>query len=142
MKYFLLLLTFSFTQLSAADFKTPAEAVQKLNSFKAADFKDDADKEKAGSPTKENELYDDLDSAVQFIEAHKPDDVFLQALAQATSLALKQDPSWYAGEVVTPVWKKYKKAFEKALKSLSKKDAADVMESIQNSEREKKAGNG
>lgn len=142
MKYFLLLLTFSFALPSFAEFKNPDEAVQKLKSYRSSDFADDAEKEKREETTKETELYDDLFDAVKFTETHAPDDEFLKALVGAASLALKEDPSWYAGEVVAPVYKKNKKAFDKALKSLPPQDAADIKEAIQNSEREKKSGNG
>ncbi len=67
---------------------------------------------------------------------------FMKALARAAVLTFDSDPSEAAGELLLPLQKKNKKALEEAIRSLPKKDADSLRESLKNAAREATQGNG
>lgn len=135
----LLIHFFALTAQAQTEFKTAQDAVKKLKTHDAEKLKSAVgeDRDKI-----EDDLIDDLEGAVEFAKKNKVDAEFLKVVVAAASLSLKNDPSIYAAEVVAPLYRKDKKAFQEALKSLSKKDSGDLEEAIQDKEKEDKLGNG
>lgn len=142
MKTLSILLLIQFTVFSVwaqTEFKTSQEVIKKLKTYDAEKIKSAVgeDRDKI-----EDNLIDDLDGAVHFANKNKVDGEFMKAVVSAASLSLKHDPSIYAAEIVGPLYKKEKKAFKEALKSLNKKDSAELEEAILDKAKEEKEGNG
>ena len=140
MKNLILILSFfSLTAFAQSEFKTADQAILKLKSYTPEKIKNAVGEEK---DKVEDDLVDDVESAVTFAMKNKVNTDYMKTLVQAASLSLSNDPSIYAAELLVPLYKKDKKSFQEALKSLSKKEAASLEEAVKDKEREEKHGNG
>ncbi|KHD89490.1 MAG: hypothetical protein OM95_03815 [Bdellovibrio sp. ArHS] len=141
MRPLLALFVVSFIALSVSA-TTLQDSVQKLQNFSAKDFEGAKDDEAVAAKTQEM-----LKTVEQTVEAalngkEKISNDALKELARVSALTFAHDPSEAASEILLPLYKKEKKAFEKALRSLPKQDAKDLKESLRNAAREEDEGNG
>ena len=148
----ILLLT---STLAQADFKSAAEGIEKLQKYDAAYFaetKDQvAEKELDGKTTNEEDdgnevdkldaVYTDMQSALTLLQK-KSDSSLLHETLRVAALTLDNDPSWFAGDLLLPLYKKNKKQLLEAIKKLPADDAKNLEEAVTNASREKKKGNG
>lgn len=85
-------------------------------------------------------LEDTVEIALKEKKALPPE--LVQQLVRVAGLTFTADPSMAAAEILEPLYQKNKKAFEKALKNLPKKDRLELEDSLNNSTRENDEGNG
>ncbi len=154
----ILILTTLLSLSALAEFKETKDALAKMQSYGPTYFADARDEAilkeisanavgPAASPSTTDDkidvVYEDLEDAVKLLVTQKKtDDVLLDEVLRVASLSLDNDPTWFAGEVILPLYKKDKAAFTEALKKLSTKNARNLEEAVKNSASEETKGNG
>jgi hypothetical protein len=154
-KPLLLIAAFFFAaSVGRAEFKNAAQGVEVLKKYDAAYFAESKDQvaereldgkddgvDAENEVDKLDEVYTDLQSAVTLLQK-KSDGALLSEAVRVAAVTLDNDPSWFAGDLLLPLYKKDKKALLEAIKKLPADDAKNLEEAVTNSAREKKKGNG
>ncbi|AHI05244.1 hypothetical protein BDW_03680 [Bdellovibrio bacteriovorus W] len=93
---------------------------------------------------KTQDMLQTIQDAVDYLMTGKEsmDLAFAKELVRVSALTFKTDPSEAATEMLMPLYKKNKALLDQALRSLPKKDAKDLLESLKSTEREERSGNG
>ncbi len=120
------------------------ESVTQLEKFNLADLKVSETRTEKDVDTKVQEILKVLETAVDnaLNEKAAPSPELILQIVRVSVITFTADPSMAAAEIIQPLYQKNKKAFEKALKSLSKKDRKELEESLKNSAKENDEGNG
>lgn len=118
----------------AVNYKTQADAVADLHRYSAADAK------------KGEEHIADMivkvDAAVQFAVSHKAPSPLLAEIVRVSAIAIKNDPTNAVADVLVPLYKKYPKDLQEAVKALPKSEGDLLLKAIKDSAREQDSGNG
>lgn len=140
------ILAFSFSLEAMAVSKD--NALKKLKTYSDADVKADKSARRTKDHSKKN-LH--LDAMISSIEegvdlmskvTDSADAEFTKELCRVALLTFELDPAEYAAELLLPLYKKDKAAFEKGARLLPKSQADDILESMKNVAREDAEGNG
>ncbi len=152
--FLLFVLMLLLVNISNATSTGAAEIAVKLKSYKATFFADareenikdndnsDSDEMKAYLD-KTDMMFDDIDSTVSFLLKQKKwDQEVMRELIRISMMALENDPSQFAAELLAPLYQKDSKEFQEYMKDLSTEQQKKMLSSIKNFARVKKSGNG
>lgn len=123
---------------------TLSESLTKLQKYSAADLETTETRTEKDVSAKALEILELIEQSVKMAmeEKQEASPELLQQLARVSVLTFQADPSEAASELLLPLYQKQKKAFDKALKSLPKKERTELEKSLKNSAREESEGNG
>lgn len=149
----ILILTTLLSLSALAEFKSTNDAIEKMRSYSPtyfAEIRDEAtqaeDNEEAQDVVTEDKMdtfFIDLEGAIKLLTTQKKiDPVLYEEVLRVASLSLDNDPTWFAGDLVLPLYKKDKEFFTENLKKLSEKSARNLEEAVKNSALEDAEGNG
>ena len=139
--FFVIAIQFLYSPAQSA---TLSEVLIRLKQYSAKDV--EVTKKQ---PTKEvnkkvQEMLSDLEVSVELSlkEKNPPTEQMLKELVRVSVLTFKFDHSQAATELILPLYNKNQKAFEKAIRTLPKKEQEMLRESLKNTSRELSEGNG
>ncbi|WP_374029853.1 hypothetical protein [Bdellovibrio bacteriovorus] len=136
-------LVFVFSSV-AAQAATLEELQKKLQAYSAEDLKAPKAKDDEAVSEKTTEMLKTIEDTVDLATKGKEKvsaDV-LQQLARVAVLTFEADPSLAAAELLLPLYKKEKKAFDKAMRTLPSKDNKSLKDALKDADREDEEGNG
>jgi hypothetical protein len=132
-----------FMTCSASGY-TLSDAVNSLKKFDANQIVVNKTRTQKQVGEKVQEMLSKINDGVELIKVEKtnvPPELFHEIIRVA-AITMTVDPSEAAIEIILPIYQKDKKAFEKALEQLPKKDRESFKNSIKNAARESSEGNG
>lgn len=138
------LIIFSLFLSFSAHAVTLQESLKQLQQYTAKDFEKTKTQTDKDVSAKVQEMLNAIEQSTELaLKEQKPLKAeLLKELARVSVLTFQEDPSEAATELILPLYKKEKKAFEKAIKSLPESDRKELEESLKNTAREETQGNG
>ncbi len=148
------MISFFLTLLLAFGFSLSAQAIskedslKKLKVFSDVDVKADKTARRAKDHAKKNQRMEAMLAAIEegvdlLSKVTDPtDSEMTKEICRVALLTFELDPSEYAAELMLPLYKKDKAAFEKGARLLPKAQAEEILESMKIKLREETEGNG
>lgn len=138
-----LILALSFISVSAQS-QTLQEEYKKLQSYTYQDLEISGEKNARSVSDKTQEMLTTIENSVGLLTKgkEKASPELMKELVRVAVLTFENDPSLAAAEILTPLYKKDKKAVDEAIKFLPKKSAKELRDALKDSVREESEGNG